>query len=44
MLVYKQSECNNWLHVQLNVFKHIPIKIRFNFIQSISLYTHVAIK
>ena len=44
MLVYKQSECNNLFHFQLNVFTHIPLKIPLNFILSISLYTQVAIK
>ena len=42
MLVYRQSESNNWFHCQLNVFTHIPLKIALNFILFISLYTQVA--
>ena len=44
MPVYKQPECNNWFHFQLNVSKHIPFKIPLNLILSISLYIEVAIK
>ena len=44
MVVYKQSECNNWFHFQLNVFTYIPLKIPLNFILSISLYIQVAIE
>ena len=44
MLVYKQSESNNWFHFQLNLFKHIPLKIPLNCISYIPLYTQVAIQ
>ena len=44
MLVYKQSEYNNWFPFQLNVFTHIPLKIPLNVFLSIPLYTRVANK
>ena len=44
MPVYKQSECNNWFHFQLNLLTYIPLKIPLKLILSISSYIEVAIK